>query len=74
MIISIAFMQISFAMSTARKSVLSLFSLMRISAKPMIRDATMICSMFASTKGFTKLDGKIPTRVSMKLTLVAEGS
>ena len=34
----------------------------------MNRLATMICSMLASAKGLTKLEGKMPTSVSMKLT------
>ena len=72
-IISMAFMQISLATFTAAKSV-SCRSLIRISAKPMNSEATMICSMFASTKGLMKLDGKMPTSVSMKFTDVADGS
>ena len=44
------------------------FSPTNSSAKPISRLATMICSMLASTKGLMKLDGKMPTSVSMKLT------
>ena len=72
-IISMAFMQMSLATSTALKS-MSWWSAIRISAKPMNSEATMICSMLASTKGLMKLEGKMPTSVSMKLTDVAEGS
>ena len=32
----------------------------------MIRLATMICSMLASVNGVRKLEGKIPTSVSIK--------
>ena len=38
---------------------------------PNIRAITMTCSMFASVKDFHMLLGKMATRVSMKLALVA---
>jgi hypothetical protein len=71
-IISMIFMQMSLQIMTAVNS-MSVRSPIRIRAKPMNREATMICSMLALTKGATKFEGKIPTRVSMKLTEVAEG-
>ena len=72
MISSMAFMQTSLQMSTALNSMLKRWPI-RISASPIISEDTMICSMFPSTKGARKLEGKMPTSVSIKLTPVAEG-
>ena len=64
---SMAFMKMSLSVSTALNSMF-FFSPTKSRAKPMMRLATMICSMLAFTKGARKLEGKMPTRVSMKLT------